>query len=71
MSHYEVRRTFQVDGFGTIELVERSAGYDSYHIRRKGDNSTHLPRISKRDARVLLNDAPPDGVLSRYLKMVR
>lgn len=66
---YHVRATFNLPGIGTIELLERMAGYDTYHVRRQGDNRTHPPRITNRDARVLLGGIKnPVQVLSRYAK---
>ncbi len=66
---YHVRATFRLPEFGTIELVERMAGYDTYHVRRQGDSRTHPLRITNRDARALLDGTKiPVEVLRRYTK---
>ncbi len=68
---YQVRRTFRVTELGTVELLQRLAGYNTYHLRIRGSDTSHPLRISNHDARALLDGASSELVLQRYMKALR
>jgi hypothetical protein len=65
---YRTVDTFRLPEIGTVELLQRMAGYNTYHLRRSGDDM-HTLKITKHEANALIHGGTDaTQIVRRYFK---